>query len=63
MDRSETGERVSVIGLDRRHIGQPSLSERESIQLIRQAIDRGIAFMDNCGDTTKARAKSAWARP
>jgi len=45
-----TGERVSVIGLGGWHIGQPSLAERDSIQLIRQAIDRGITFMDNCWD-------------
>src|SRR5438876_2488121 len=45
-----TGERVSVIGLGGWHIGQASISERESIQLIRQAIDRGITFMDNCWD-------------
>ena len=45
-----TGERVSIIGLGGWHIGQPSLSEDESIQLIRQAIDRGITFMDNCWD-------------
>src|SRR5881397_2203865 len=45
-----TGERVSIIGLGGWHIGQPSISERESIQLIRQAIDRGITFMDNCWD-------------
>ena len=45
-----TGERVSVIGLGGWHIGQPSIAERESIQLIRQAIDRGITFMDNCWD-------------
>ena len=45
-----TGERVSVIGLGGWHIGQPSLSEHESIQLIRQAIDRGMTFMDNCWD-------------
>src|SRR5205823_11815647 len=31
-----TGERVSVIGLGGWHIGQPSISEQESIQLIRQ---------------------------
>src|SRR5436309_2519735 len=36
-----TGERVSVIGLGGWHIGQPSISEQDSIQLIRQAIDRG----------------------
>jgi len=45
-----TGERVSVIGLGGWHIGQPSISEHESMQLIRQAIDRGITFMDNCWD-------------
>src|SRR5213594_1017251 len=45
-----TGERVSVIGLGGWHIGQPSVSEKDSIQLIRQAIDRGITFMDNCWD-------------
>jgi aryl-alcohol dehydrogenase-like predicted oxidoreductase len=45
-----TGERVSVIGLGGWHIGQPSLAERESMQLIRQAIDRGMTFMDNCWD-------------
>jgi len=45
-----TGERVSIIGLGGWHIGQPSMSEHESIQLIRQAIDRGITFMDNCWD-------------
>ena len=45
-----TGERVSVIGLGGWHIGQPSIAERESIQLMRQAIDRGITFMDNCWD-------------
>ncbi len=42
-----TGERVSAIGLGGYHIGKPSLSEQESIQLIRQAIDRGINFLDN----------------
>ncbi|WP_243688052.1 aldo/keto reductase [Geotalea toluenoxydans] len=45
-----TGEHVSIIGLGGWHIGQLSLSEHESIQLIRQAIDRGITFMDNCWD-------------
>jgi aryl-alcohol dehydrogenase-like predicted oxidoreductase len=45
-----TGERISVIGLGGYHIGKSSLQEQESIQLIRQAIDRGITFMDNCWD-------------
>ena len=42
-----TGERVSAIGLGGWHIGFPSLTDKESIALIRSAIDRGITFLDN----------------
>ncbi|HEY6489603.1 MAG: aldo/keto reductase [Terracidiphilus sp.] len=45
-----TGERVSAIGLGGFHIGRANIAERDAIQLIRQAIDRGITFMDNCWD-------------
>ena len=45
-----TGEQVSCIGLGGYHIGQSSLAEQDSVQLIRQAIERGITFMDNCWD-------------
>lgn len=45
-----TGERVSAIGLGGYHIGKSSIPEQDSIQLIRQAIDRGITFLDNCWD-------------
>jgi uncharacterized protein len=45
-----TGERVSVIGLGGYHLGLKSLDEAESIRLTRQAIDRGINFLDNCWD-------------
>lgn len=44
-----TGVQVSVLGLGGFHIGQ-KLSERESINLIRRAIDNGITFLDNCWD-------------
>lgn len=44
-----TGEKVSAIGLGGYHIGSVA-TERESIALIRTAIDRGITFMDNCWD-------------
>ena len=46
----QTGEMVSAIGLGGFHIGNPELSERESIRIIRTAIDNGITFMDNCWD-------------
>ncbi len=45
-----TGERVSAIGLGGYHIGNSSLTDQASIQLIRQAVDRGITFLDNCWD-------------
>src|SRR6476646_1170779 len=46
----KTGERVSAIGLGGFHIGQPKLTDDESLRLIRAAIDGGITFMDNCWD-------------
>ena len=45
-----TGERVSAIGLGGYHIGRSSVTESDAIQLVRQAIDRGINFLDNCWD-------------
>src|SRR5262249_3850950 len=44
-----TGEQVSVIGLGGHHIGRQK-EEKESIKIIRSAIDNGITFMDNCWD-------------
>src|SRR6202163_591225 len=45
-----TGEKVSAIGMGGYHLGQHSLSDDDSIRLIRSAIDRGITFMDNRWD-------------
>jgi uncharacterized protein len=44
-----TGERVSAIGLGGYHIGKDP-DAQANIQLIRQAIDKGITFLDNCWD-------------
>jgi predicted aldo/keto reductase-like oxidoreductase len=44
-----TGEEVSLIGLGGHHIGRQK-AERESIGIIRAAVDAGITFMDNCWD-------------
>ena len=41
-----TGETVTAIGLGGYHIGLAG-SERESVSLVRAAIDEGITFMDN----------------
>lgn len=44
-----TGEKVSIVGLGGYHIGNQA-SEKESIRIIRTAIDNGINFLDNCWD-------------
>src|SRR5947209_18365070 len=44
-----TGEEVSLIGLGGHHIGRQQ-DEKESIQIIRAAVDTGINFMDNSWD-------------
>lgn len=45
-----TGENVSCLGMGGYHIGKPKLSDNEAIALIRQAIDRGLNFLDNSWD-------------
>jgi hypothetical protein len=45
-----TGETVSCIGLGGAHIGKPKLSSQEAVRLIRQAVDKGITFLDNSWD-------------
>src|SRR5436305_10658304 len=44
-----TEQEVSAIGLGGHHIGRQK-EEKESIKIIRSAIDAGINFMDNCWD-------------
>ena len=45
----QTGVEVSIIGLGGHHIGRQR-DEKDSIEIIRTAIDSGINFMDNCWD-------------
>ncbi|HZE23198.1 MAG TPA: aldo/keto reductase [Blattabacteriaceae bacterium] len=52
-----TGERVSAIGMGGFHIGQPKLTEDDSMKLIRAAIDGGINFMDNSWDYNKGESE------
>jgi aryl-alcohol dehydrogenase-like predicted oxidoreductase len=51
-----TGEHVSVLGLGGHHIGRIR-GERESIALIRAAVDAGITFLDNCWDYHDGRSE------
>ena len=45
-----TGEMVSAIGLGGFHLGMPEVDEALAIRIVREAVDRGITFMDNCWD-------------
>jgi aryl-alcohol dehydrogenase-like predicted oxidoreductase len=45
-----TGEGVSAIGLGGWHLGFASIDEQLSIRIIREAIDRGVTFLDNSWD-------------
>ena len=52
-----TGELVSCLGLGGFHIGQESLSDGEAVALIREAVDHGITFLDNCWDYNKGKSE------
>src|ERR1700760_5161797 len=41
---------VSILGIGGYHIGLSSVSEAESIRIVRRALDEGINFLDNCWD-------------
>jgi aryl-alcohol dehydrogenase-like predicted oxidoreductase len=45
-----TGEKVSALGLGGHHLGLKSVSEDLSVRIIRNAIDRGVTFLDNSWD-------------
>ena len=45
-----TGERVSAIGLGGWHLALSHVDEGLSIRLVREAIDRGVNFLDNSWD-------------
>ena len=53
-----TGERVSCLGLGGAHIGKPKPSDRESIRIIREALDGGLNFLDNSWDYNDDRSET-----
>src|SRR6195256_6722913 len=57
-----TGARVSAIGLGGWHIGLKTISEAQSIRLIRTAIDRGITFLDNSWDYNEGASEIRMGR-
>ena len=45
-----TREKVSAIGVGGWHLSLKHVSEQLSLRIVRDAIDRGINFIDNCWD-------------
>ena len=52
----KTGERVSIVGLGGYHLGLPR-DERESLRIVRRALDHGLNFLDNCWDYNDGRSE------
>jgi len=50
-----TGEKVSLVGVGGAHIGR--VSEKESLQIVRAALDRGINFLDNSWDYNDGKSE------
>src|SRR5262245_36437948 len=45
-----TGIKVSAIGVGGWHLGLKHVTEDMAIRIVRESIDRGLTFMDNCCD-------------
>ena len=52
-----TGEKVSCLGLGGAHIGNPKLPAREAVRIIREALDRGLNFLDNSWDYNQGHSE------
>src|SRR5260370_38989809 len=52
-----TGEKVSIVGIGGHHIGRAMVSETESIQIVRTALDNGVNFLDNCWDYNNGQSE------
>lgn len=52
-----TGERVSCIGLGGWHLSLKHVEEELSLRIVRDAIDRGINFMDNSWDYNEGESE------
>src|SRR5882724_11661483 len=56
-----TGEKVSIVGLGGYHLGMQS-DEKESIAIIRKALDSGVNFLDNCWDYNNGESEVRMGR-
>jgi predicted aldo/keto reductase-like oxidoreductase len=53
-----TGEKVSIVGIGGHHIGRATVTETESIQIVRTALDNGVNFLDNCWDYNNGQSET-----
>jgi predicted aldo/keto reductase-like oxidoreductase len=51
-----TGVKVSMLGLGGSHLAE-KIGEKESIEIVRRAIDGGINFLDNCWDYNDGKSE------
>jgi uncharacterized protein len=52
-----TGVMVSSIAMGGFHLGNPKLASAEAVRLIRQALDRGLTFLDNSWDYNEGESE------
>jgi predicted aldo/keto reductase-like oxidoreductase len=57
-----TGEQVSLIGVGGWHLGLRHVDEALAIRIVREAIDRGINFLDNCWDYNEGLSEERMGR-
>jgi aryl-alcohol dehydrogenase-like predicted oxidoreductase len=53
-----TGEKISCIGMGGFHLGKPNISSGEAVRLVRQALDCGLNFLDNCWDYNDGQSET-----
>ena len=58
----ETGERVSAIGLGGWHLALKHVDEKLAIRIVRESLDRGINFLDNCWDYNEGASEIRMGR-
>ena len=54
----KTGEKISMLTIGGYHIGIPEVSEEQSIEIIRTAVDEGVNLLDNAWRYHKGRSES-----
>jgi aryl-alcohol dehydrogenase-like predicted oxidoreductase len=52
-----TGEKVSAIGVGGWHLSLPNVDEGLALRIVREAIDRGLNFMDNSWDYNEGESE------